>query len=133
MVQPLRLMELEASPDDPDPKALCCYGVLEPERKQAQVRFVDGQPVSHVTTAFLDWLSSLVAEVGQPHVVVIWDNASLHVSREVKSWIAQHNRSALQARREGKPGIQFIPCCYLQKVHGSIASNRIGFMARKPC
>jgi hypothetical protein len=108
--QPLRLLELEVSKDDLDPKALCCYGVLEPQRKQVQLRFVDGRPVSHVTTAFLDWLSSLIAEAGQQCVVMIWDNASWHVSREVKTWIGQHNRSVLQARREGKAGVQIIPC-----------------------
>jgi DDE superfamily endonuclease len=103
-------LELEVSKDDRDPKALCSYGLLEPQRKEVQVRFVDGRPVSHVTTAFLDWLSSLVASSGQQRVVVIWDNASWHVSREVKTWIGQHNRSALQARREGKPGVHIIPC-----------------------
>jgi hypothetical protein len=32
--------------------------------------------VSHVTTAFLEWLGSLVATAGRQQVVVIWDNAS---------------------------------------------------------
>jgi len=108
--QPTRLQELEVSKDDPDPKALCCYGLLEPQQKKVQVRFVEGRPVSHVTTAFLEWLGSLVATAGRQHVVVIWDNASWHVSREVKTWIRQHNRAALQAAREGKPGVQIIPC-----------------------
>jgi hypothetical protein len=108
--QPTRLQELEVSKDDPDPKALCCYGLLEPQQKEVQVRFVEGRPVSHVTTAFLEWLGSLVATAGRQHVVVIWDNASWHVSREVKTWIRQHNRTALQAVREGKPGVQIIPC-----------------------
>jgi hypothetical protein len=108
--QPTRLQELEVSKDDPDPKALCCYGLLEPQQKEVQVRFVEGRPVSHVTTAFLEWLGSLVATAGRQHVLVIWDNASWHVSREVKTWIRQHNRTALQAVREGKPGVQIIPC-----------------------
>jgi hypothetical protein len=108
--QPTRLQELEVSKDDPDPKALCRYGLLEPQQKKVQVRFVEGRPVSHVTTAFLEWLGSLVATAGRQHVVVIWDNASWHVSREVKTWIRQHNRTALQAAREGKPGVQIIPC-----------------------
>jgi hypothetical protein len=57
MGQPQRLLELEANPDDSDPKALRYYGVLEPERKQVQVRAVSGRPVSHVTAAFMDWQS----------------------------------------------------------------------------
>ena len=57
MGQPLRLLELEVSKDDRAPKALYSYGLLEPQRREVQVRFVDGRPVSHVTTAFLDWRS----------------------------------------------------------------------------
>jgi hypothetical protein len=51
--QPLRLQELQVSKEDPDPKALCCYGLLEPDSKTIRLRFVDGRPVSHVTTATL--------------------------------------------------------------------------------
>jgi len=51
--QPLRLQELQVSKEDPDPKALSCYGLLEPDRKTIRLRFVDGRPVSHVTTATL--------------------------------------------------------------------------------
>ena len=74
--QPAHLQELQVSKDDPDPKALCCYGLLEPQQKKVQVRFVEGRPVSHVTTAFLEWLGSLVATAGRQQLVVIWDNAS---------------------------------------------------------
>ena len=74
------------------------------------MRFFDGRPVILVTTAFLDWRSALVSSAGQPRVVMIWDNASWLICHEAKTWIAQHNRSALQARCERKPGVQIIPC-----------------------
>jgi hypothetical protein len=53
----LHLVEQAAAPDDPDPKALACYGALvcHPARpEQLWLRFVDGLPVSAVTIQFLD-------------------------------------------------------------------------------
>src|SRR6266567_8517624 len=101
--QPLRLQERQVSKNDPDPKALCCYGLLEPESAMIRLRFVDGRPVSHVTTAFLEWLTHEVHSQGQRVLVLIWDNASWHVSKEVRSWLQQHKRSVLVGEREGQP------------------------------
>lgn len=108
--QPLRLQELQVSKDDPDPKALSCYGMLDAHSGQIRLRFVDSRPVSQVTTNFLEWLCQQVAAQGQRKLVLIWDNASWHVSKHVKTWIQQQNQSTLQAEREGKKGIQVIPC-----------------------
>jgi len=108
--QPLRLVELQVSKDDPDPKALSCYGLLDASSGQMRLRFVDGRPVSQVTTDFLEWLCKPLAAQGQRTLVLIWDNASWHVSKQVKTWIRQHNQTALQARREGKHAMQVIPC-----------------------
>src|SRR5258708_13730372 len=108
--QPLRLQELLVSKEDPDPKPLSCYGLLEPDRQTIRVRFVDGRPISHVTTDFLEWLCQQVQSQGQRVLVLIWDNASWHVSKEVRSWLQQHNRSVLAAERSGHPGVRIIPC-----------------------
>jgi DDE superfamily endonuclease len=108
--QPLRLQELQVSKEDPDPKALSCYGLLEPESKTIRLRFVDGGPVSHVTTAFLEWLCQQLQQQGQRVLVLIWDHASWHVSKEVRSWLQQHNRGVLTAEREGQPGVRIIAC-----------------------
>ncbi len=35
---------------------------------------------------------------------------AFHVSKRVRTWIQQHNQTALQAQHEGKRGIQLIPC-----------------------
>ncbi len=51
----LRLRQLAKTPEDPDPKALCCNGLLRADTGQLLVRFVDGRPVSQVTLDFLDW------------------------------------------------------------------------------
>jgi hypothetical protein len=47
--QPMRLLQKEASKDDPEPKALSCYGLYLPELEQTWLRFVDGRPVSAIT------------------------------------------------------------------------------------
>jgi len=46
---PLRLVQREADKEDPDPKALSCYGLLRGDTGGMLLRFVAGRPVSHVT------------------------------------------------------------------------------------
>jgi hypothetical protein len=53
--QPLRLIELTDHKSDPDPKALACYGLLRTDLNRVWLRFVEGRPVSAVTTEFLAW------------------------------------------------------------------------------
>lgn len=48
--EPLRLQELSKRKDDPDPKALACYGMLEGDGGRMHLRFVSGRPVRQVTT-----------------------------------------------------------------------------------
>ena len=102
---PLRLREMTIPKNDPDPKAVACYGILRADRNEVLVRFVDGRPVSHVTTAFLAWICEQLAAEGKTVLALIWDNASWHISREVRSWIREHNR---QAKREG--GARILVC-----------------------
>jgi hypothetical protein len=56
------LVEQSVAKEDEDPKALACYGLLVRLREadgraseQMWLRFVDGRPVSKLTTQFLDW------------------------------------------------------------------------------
>jgi hypothetical protein len=77
---------------DPEPKALACYGLWLPARERMLLRFVAGRPVSPVTCAFLAWAVEQLAVEGVRVLVLIWDNASWHISQEVCSWIWQHNR-----------------------------------------
>ena len=71
--QPLRLVERQVSKDDPDPKALCCYGILDTPSGQMRLRFVNGRPVSQVTTDFLEWLCQQTVAQGQRTLVLIWE------------------------------------------------------------
>jgi hypothetical protein len=44
-----------------------------------------------MTIEFLPWLSEQVQAQGRRAMVLIWDNASWHVSKQVKSWLREHN------------------------------------------
>jgi transposase len=81
-----------ADPADPEAKALACYGLWLPERERMLLRFVDGRPVSPVTCAFLAWAAEHLAAEGVRVLALVWDNASWHISREVRAWIRDHNR-----------------------------------------
>ena len=56
-----------------------------------RLQFVEGRPVSHVTCAFLAWAAERLAADGVRVLVLVWDNAPWHVSREVRAWIRDHN------------------------------------------
>jgi transposase len=109
--QPLRLIEQTVARDDPDPKALACYGLLarwwvQPtaRREEMWLRFVDGRPLSAVTIDFLRWCAHQAQARGKRAVLLIWDNASWHDSQIVRSWLRQHNR---QVKRTGQ-GVRLI-------------------------
>ena len=86
--QPLRLVEQAVAKEDPDPKALACYGLPLRSatadgggREEAWLRFVDGRPVSAVTTQYLAWCCEQLRAAGKRALLLVWDNASWHVSR----------------------------------------------------
>ena len=91
--QPLRLVEQTVARDDPERKALACYGLLLPETGEVWLRFLDGRPVSAVTTAFLDWCCQEAAQRGKTALLLVWDNASWHSSQAVRAWVRAHNRA----------------------------------------
>jgi hypothetical protein len=103
--KPIRLREMTLPKEDADPKAVACYGILRADMQEVLVRFVDGRPVSQVTTAFLSWVGVLLKADGKKALLLVWDNASWHVSKEVRSWVRAHNR---QAKREG--GVRILVC-----------------------
>jgi hypothetical protein len=103
--EPLRLHEVAAEADDPDPKALACYGILRGDTGGMMLRFVDGRPVSQVTEDFLAWACQRLAAEGKRALLLIWDNAAWHVSKRVRSWIRAHNR---RVKREG--GVRIVAC-----------------------
>jgi hypothetical protein len=88
----LRLGVHATDRNDPDPKALACYGLWLPAREQMLLRFVDGRPVSPVTCTFLAWAAEQLAAEGVRVLALIWGNASWHISQEVRAWLGQRNR-----------------------------------------
>jgi len=109
----LRLVEQTVAQDDPEPKALACYGLLvscpaAPETLPEQIwlRFVEGRPVSAITTQYLTWCCEMLEQMGKTALIMIWDNASWHISKAVRNWIRTHNR---EVRRQGE-GVRIVPC-----------------------
>jgi transposase len=53
---------------------------------------VEGCPIrSGITTQFLEWCSEKLFAVGKKVLVLVCDNASWHISQEVRRWISEHN------------------------------------------
>ncbi len=41
-------------------------------------------------------------------MLLVWDNAPWHVSKQVRKWITEHNQAARAAQREGKAGLRIL-------------------------
>ena len=106
--EPMHLLQKEARKDDPEPKAPSCYGLYLPELGRTWLRFVDGRPVSAITTQFLSWSCQKLKAMGKKALLLVWDNASWHKSKFVKEWIAAHNREVKECRSEA--GVRIVPC-----------------------
>ena len=108
--RPLRVVEQTRPTDDPDAKALACYGLVlrraSAAPDQVWLRFVDGRPVSALTTQFLGWCCQKLATAGVPVLLLVWDNASWHISHDVRAWLRAHNR---QVKHDGR-GVRILPC-----------------------
>lgn len=108
---PCRLVAQTVARDDPEPKALASYGLLlrqeappAPAGDELWLRFVDGRPVSAITTQFLTWCCERLAARGKTTLILVWDNASWHVSAAVRTWLRAHNQ---RVHREG--GVRIVP------------------------
>jgi hypothetical protein len=104
--EPLRLLQRSVAKDDPEPKAISCYGLYLPEMDETWLRFVDGRPVSSITARFLEWSFEKLEAMGKKVLLLIWDNASWHISKEVRRWLGKHNRRV----KEGGEGVRIISC-----------------------
>ncbi len=84
-------------------RCCCAEPVLGPAKPGPGV---DGRPVSPVTCAFLAWAAEQLAADGARVLALIWDNASWHISQEVRAWLGQHNR---QVKTTGR-GCRLLVC-----------------------
>jgi hypothetical protein len=67
---------------------------------------VDGRPVSSINTQFLGWCLQKLEEAGKKVLLLIWDNASWHVCKEVRRWLGKHNRRVKESGR----GVRVLSC-----------------------
>jgi hypothetical protein len=77
-----------------------------PELDDTWLRFVDGRPVSSITIQFLSWSLKNLEALGKKVLLLIWENASCHVSKEVRRWLVRHNR---QVKHSGG-GVRILSC-----------------------
>jgi hypothetical protein len=102
---PMRMHEPGAEAVDAGPKALACYGLPRSDDGAMLLRFVAGRPVSQVTEEYLGWVCEQLAKEGKQALLLVWDNASWHVSKRVRSWIKTHNREA-----KSGGGVRIVSC-----------------------
>lgn len=112
-----KLIQQIHSKDDPEPKALACYGLLvrwKNDKAQNQekiwLRFVEGNPCTALTIQYLQWTCSKAHRFGKRVLVIFWDHASWHVTTKVLDWVRTHNR---QVKQTGK-GVRLL-ICFLPK------------------
>ena len=82
------------------------HGLYLPALDRTWIRFVEGRQVSSITTRFLEWSVRKLEAVGKKVLVLIWDNASWHVSKEVRRWLGSHNRRV----KESGDGVRIVGC-----------------------
>ena len=96
--KPLRLLQNEPDRHDPEPKAVACYGLLRTDTQGMLLRFVDGRPVSAVTTQFLAWLTDTVGG-GRENSAVDGVGQCLVARQPGRAGVAQGAQPARQAGR----------------------------------
>jgi len=115
--QSTRLIQQTHSKEDPDPKVLACYGLLVrwkndkgQNKEKIWLCFVEGNPCARLTIKYLQWTCSKACQSGKRVLVMFWDHAPWHVSKEIMDWVHEHNR---QVKQSGK-GLRLL-ICFLPK------------------
>ena len=103
--QPKRVHQPGAEAVGAGPKALACYGLLRADGGGMMIRFVNGRPVSQVTEDYLTWVCERLIKMGKRALLLVWDDASWHISQRVRSWIKEHNR-----RAKAKGRVRIVSC-----------------------
>lgn len=78
-------------------KALSCFGARRQDSQQVYLYFSPGQPNSEHMWVFIIALLDIARQEGKSVVVLIWDNASWHISQRIRQWIRTYNHSAKAA------------------------------------
>jgi len=83
-----------------------CPAAPETLPEQVWLRFVEKRPLSAVTTQYLAWCCEKLDKLGKKALLMIWDNASWHSSKELRDWLRAHNREVRQTGR----GVRIVAC-----------------------
>lgn len=70
------------------------FAALDDETQQTFLRWADGQPNSERMTQFLETLMDYWTQRGKRFIVLFWDKASFHTSKQTTNWIREYNRRA---------------------------------------
>jgi transposase len=89
----LQLVQREPQ-DGEQEKALACFGARRQDNEQVYLYFSNGQPNSEQMWVFIMALLELARQEDKSVVVLIWDNASWHVSKRIRRWIRTYNHAA---------------------------------------
>ena len=95
----LRLVEREP-PGGEKQKAIACFGALGRDTHEVVLYFSQGQPNGLQQWLFIMGLLATARQENKQVVVIIWDNASWHKSKDIRCWIRDYNR---RAKAEGEP------------------------------
>jgi hypothetical protein len=92
----LRLLQRDPAQGE-TPKALACFGAVRQDTEDVLLYFSEGQPNSMQMWWFIIGLLALARQEGKRVVLIIWDNASWHKSRDLRAWMRAYNRAAKAA------------------------------------
>jgi len=106
-----KLVEQVYTKNDPDRKALACFGLLVRwQKEKVWLRFVEGNQCSDLTIKYLRWVCSKTLQSEKHVLVMFWDHTPWHISKETMDWVHMHNR---QVKQSGK-GVRLL-ICFLPK------------------
>ena len=77
-----------------------------PDDEEIWLRFVNGRALSIITSQFLEWCCTKVQAIGKRALVLLWDNASWHISQVVRTWIREYYQAV---KRSGR-GVRILVC-----------------------
>jgi transposase len=91
--QPLKLVQREPRSGETG-QALACFGAVRQDTGQVLLSVSQGQPNSLQMWLFIMGLLAIARHERKRLVVMIWDNASWHKSKDLRQWIRVYNRAA---------------------------------------
>lgn len=93
---PVYLMQRTPQRGEPA-QALACFGAVRQDTNKVLLSFSEGQPNSVQTWLFVIGLLAVARQENKRVLIIIWDNASWHTSKDIRQWIRAYNHAAKDA------------------------------------